>query len=300
MPDAATGTQQDVNPTPGTAATADAGTAATGTPAAPATTTVEVADRDAAELGRTLLEMGVTKDQLNGLLEAPQALQSIRYMVENDPQEFIRSLERTNPGAGENFLDKLSKLYVDRYARDGSGPGGGSGGNGGNANPNAELQAQIRELSEKVTGFQTEAQRQASASAQAQVQARFNARVDDLFGQLPPEKVPLTTYEKTLLRSALSNELASDPNAVKRVYNGNFVDVPNRFKNLVEGLVNDRKSVADAAAKSRERAVARSFPEISGGTAELPKDFYDVSDVKSEDLWDEGQLVKMLERTGGQ
>jgi hypothetical protein len=292
MPDAATG-NQEVNPTPGTPGTTpESQAAAAGTPAASATTTVEVADRDAAELGRTLLEMGVTKDQLNGILEAPQALQTIRYMVENDPQEFIRSLERTNPGAGENFLDKLSKLYVDRYAKDGSGQ------NGGKENPNAELQSQIRELSEKVTGFQTEAQRQANASAQAQIQARFNARVDDLFGQLPPDKVPLTTYEKTLIRSALSNELASDPNAVKRVYNGNFVDVPNRFKTLVEGLVNDRKSVADASAKARNKSAASAFPEISGGTVDLPKDFYDVTDVKTEDLWDEGPLVRTLERTG--
>lgn len=293
MPDAATG-NQEVNPTlVAEGATPDAPAQATGTPAAPATTTVEVADRDAAELGRTLLELGVTRDQLNGFLEAPQALQSIRYMVENDPQEFIRSLERTNPGAGENFLDKLSKLYVDRYAKDDSGQKGGN-------NPNAELQAQVRELSEKLTGIQTETQRQQASAAQAQVQARFNARVDDLFGQLPPDKVPLTTYEKTLIRSALSNELASDPNAVKRVYNGNFVDVPNRFKNLVEGLVNDRKSAAEASAKARDKSVAGAFPEISGGPVDLPKDFYDVSNVKTEDLWDEGSLVKMLERTGGQ
>ena len=265
------------------------------TPAAAPTTPVEVADKDAAELGKLLLDSGVTKDQVNDVLQAPQALAAIRYMVENDPQEFIRSLERTNPGAGENFLDKLSKLYVDRYSRDGSTATGGT-----KDAPNAELVQKIAELSETVNGFKTQAQQAASASAQAQVQARYNARVDDLFGQLPADKVPLTNYEKELIRGKLSNDLASDSNAVKRVYNGNFVDVPTRFKSIVEGLVQDRVAAATAASKARERSVSTAFPEISGGPVELPKDFYDVSGVKTEDLWDEGPLVKILERGAGQ
>lgn len=278
------------------ATTPDPAASAAATPATPPTTPVEVADKDAAELGKLLLDSGVTKDQVNDVLQAPQALAAIRYMVENDPQEFIRSLERTNPGAGENFLDKLSKLYVDRYSRDGS---PASGGNGKDA-PNAELLSKIAELSEKVNGFQTQAQQAAAASAQAQVKARFDGRVDDLFGQLPADKVPLTNYEKELIRGKLSNDLASDPNAVKRIYNGNFVDVPTRFKSIVEGLVQDRVAAATASAKARERSVSSAFPEISGGPVELPKDFYDVTGVKTEDLWDEGPLVKILERGAGQ
>lgn len=264
--------------------------AAASTTAVTTTTPVEVADREAAELGKLLLDSGVTKDQVNDVLQAPQALAAIRYMVENDPQEFIRSLERTNPGAGENFLDKLSKLYVDRYSKGDTVAGGTKDA------PNAELLAKIGELSEKVNGFQTAAQQAAAASAQAQVQARYNARVDDLFGQLPSDKVPLTNYEKELIKGKLSNDLASDSNAVKRVYNGNFVDVPTRFKSIVEGLVQDRVAAVTASAKSRERSVSASFPEISGGPVELPKDFYDVTGVKTEDLWDEGPLVRILEQ----
>jgi hypothetical protein len=257
---------------------------------AAATTTVTVADTDAAELGRTLLEMGVTKDQLNDLMAAPQALQSIRYMVENDPQEFIRSLERTNPGAGENFLDKLSKLYVDRYAKDGAKADGKDG-------ATDELQSQIRELSEKVTGFQTQAQQAAAASAQAQVMARFNARVDDLFGQLPKDAVPLTATEKRIITGALKDELTSDPNVVKRIYNGNFVDVPRTFKTLIESVVNDRKAAADASKAARERSSATALPDFGAGPVELPKDFYDVSDVPVDKLWDSDSFVNALTKT---
>jgi hypothetical protein len=255
------------------------------------TTTINVADTDAAELGRTLLEMGVTKDQINGILEAPQALQSIRYMVENDPQEFIRSLERTNPGAGENFLDKLSKLYVDRYAKDGAKPADGKPG------ATDELQSQVRELSEKLNGFATQAQQAAAASAQAQVMARFNARVDDLFGQLPKDAVPLTPYEKKIITGALKDELTSDPNVVKRIYNGNFVDVPRQFKTLIEGVVNDRKAAADASKAARERSTSSAFPDFGAGPVELPKDFYDVSNVPLDKLWDEDNFVNALTKT---
>src|SRR2546422_1049189 len=101
MPNAATATLKDVTSPNQPAPQAEPAKAADA-PAATATT-VEVADKDAAELGRLLLDSGVTKDQVNDLLAAPQALQAIRYQVENDPAEFIRSLERVNPGAGENF-----------------------------------------------------------------------------------------------------------------------------------------------------------------------------------------------------
>lgn len=260
------------------------------TTAATTTATVDAANKDAAELGQLLLDSGVTKDQINDVLQAPQALQAIRYMVENDPQEFIRSLERTNPGAGENFLDKLSKLYVDRYA----GKGGDADKGGKGDAPNAELSSKIAELSEQLNGMRSESQQRAAQAAQAQVQARYNARVDDLFSQLPADKFPLSPMEKELIKGKLSNDIASDPNSVKRVYNGNFVDVPRQFKTIVEGLANDRKAAADASKAARERVNNVAFPEISGGPVELPKDFYDVTDVPVDKLWDDEPFVRAL------
>jgi hypothetical protein len=286
MADEPNATLRDVTTPAHPASTTQEPPAATGTPAA-TPTTLEVADTDAAELGKLLLDSGVTKDQINDVLAAPQALQSIRYMIENDPQEFIRSLERTNPGAGENFLDKLSKLYVDRYSKE-------AGTKSGKDAPTTELHDQIRELSEKVNGFETRAQQAAASSAQAQIQARFNARVDDLFGQLPADKVPISNYEKELIRGKLSNDLAADSNAVKRVYNGNFVDVPTRFKSIVEGLVNDRKSAAEAQTSARERSVSTAFPDFGAGPVELPKDFYDVSNTPVDDLWNTDPFVRAL------
>ena len=292
MAESATATLKDVTAANPADANPAGTTAASATSAASPTVPVDTANTDAAELGQLLLDSGISKDQINDVLQAPQALAAIRYMVENDPQEFIRSLERTNPGAGENFLDKLSKLYVDRYSK-----GDVTSKNGAGADtPNAELSAKIAELSEQVNGFRTQAQQQAAQSAQAQIQARFNARVDDLFGQLPTDKFPLSSYEKELIRGKLQNDIAADTNAVKRVYNGNFVDVPRQFKTIVEGLANDRKAAADSQKAARERSTRVAFPEIQGGPVELPKDFYDVSDVPVDKLWDSDSFVTALSK----
>lgn len=261
----------------------------TGTPAASLTVPVDTANKDAAELGQLLLDSGIDKSKVNELLEAPGVLAAIRYQVENDPQEFIRGLERANPGAGENFLDKTSKLYVDRYARDDKPNADGKPDDKTN-----ELQNRMRELSEQVTGLRTEAQRTANAAAMAAVNARYEARVDDLFSQLPADKVPLTGTEKALIKDALSSRLGRDPDASKRVYNGNFYDVPKVFKGIVEGLLNDRKAAADAEKAARDRSTKASFPEFGAGPIELPKDFYDVSDTPLDKLWDTDGFVNAV------
>jgi hypothetical protein len=281
MPEGAATLKDVTAPNPAQAA-AEPGQAV-GSTAASVTVPVDTANRDAAELGQLLLDSGIDKSKVNELLEAPQALAAIRYQIENDPAEFIRSLERVNPGAGENFLDKTSKLYVDRYARDDK--SGESKGDKSDARTN-ELQDQLRTLTEKVTGFETQAQRAANAAAMAQINARYEARVDDLFSQLPADKVPLTATERGLIKDALSSRLGRDSDAAKRVYNGNFVDVPKQFKSIVEGLLNDRKAAADAEKTARDRSTKQSFPEFGSAPIELPKDFYDVSDTPVDKLWD--------------
>lgn len=258
----------------------------------PATVT---ADKDALEVGRILLDSGYSKEQINSLLDAPKALEALKYAVENDPKEFIRTLERNNPQAGEKFLDELSKLYVERYDRPADSKGDGKGSDKG-ASP--ELMEQVRKLQEQVGSFQTREEQRAQASAMAQVQARYAARVDDMFNQLPSDKFPLTNYERELIKGKLSADLAADPATVKRVMNGNFADVPRQFSRILEGLAADRKSAADAETKKREASSKLSFPQFTGGPAELPKDFYTPPESNApDDIWAVDGLVKVLEQT---
>jgi hypothetical protein len=83
--------------------------------AVPHATVHDTADKDAAELGRLLIESGYGRDKINELLAAPNALKSIEYQVRNNPQEFLSMLERTDPDAARNFHEKMADMYVERY-----------------------------------------------------------------------------------------------------------------------------------------------------------------------------------------
>lgn len=254
-------------------------------------------DKDAAEVGRILLGSGYAKEQINQLLDAPRALDALRYAVKNDPEEFIRSLERTDPGAGENFLDKLSKLYVERYDKSGA-PAASGDGKQKDA-PSAELFDKVRELEGEVGRFKSQAAAQAQAASDAQMSARYKARVEDLFSQLPKDKFPLADHERALVTDALSARLAADPSAVQRVRNGNFVDVPTVFKSIMDSVANGRKAAADAEKSARDKASRTMFPSFEGGPLELPKEFMAVPESNSaDDIWDVNPLVKALEASG--
>jgi len=268
-------------------------------PAQGAAPAIADANTDAIEVGNLLLGSGYTKDQINQLLEAPRALEALRYAIKNDPVEFVRSLERADPGAGENFYDKLTKEYVERYDRPGAAPGAAPANGGAKDAPNTELFDKVRELTEEVGRFKNQAQARDAAAADAQMAARYHARVDDLFSQIPKDKFPLEDYEVGLIKDALSSRLAADPQAVARVKMGNFVDVPNQFKGVLDSIARGRQAKADAETKARERATNAMFPTFEGGPMELPKEFTTLPESNSpDDIWDVGGLVKALEATG--
>lgn len=236
---------------------------------ATATTSTEVADPDAAEMGRILLESGVAKNQINDLLAAPRALAALRHAVVNDPQEFQRMLERTDPTAADQFMSKISDLYLERNQHLLKTPK-----EGGAKEGDSDLMRQVGALSEKITRYETEQSRRDQAAAMAQVKNRFEGRVDDLFGQLPKE-MGLTKTEKRGIRAVLETELAADPSAVQRITNGNFVDVPKTFKGIIESWTSDKKAAAEAAKTDREQVSSGSFGEFSSGPnpfMNLPKD----------------------------
>ena len=226
--------------------------------AAKATDDIKVVDAEAAEIGRIMLDSGYTKEKINQVLEAPAALNSLRYLINNNPQEFLNLLERTDPATGEKFLENMADTYVKRYA-----PKGDTGAKGGKE-ADASLMNEIAAMREELTGLRTAEQQRQNAATLAQISARYNARVDDLFSQLPKD-LALTKSEKTAMRAQLDKELGADQSVVQRVNNGNFVDVPNRFKSIVEGWASDRKASAQEAKEARERAERGSFADFPSG-----------------------------------
>lgn len=233
-----------------------------------ATPDVKIADAEAAEIGRIMLDSGYTKDKVNEVLQAPQALNSLRYLINNNPQEFLNLLERTDPATGEKFLENMADTYVKRYAPKGAAPAGDGKG------ADQALMSEVAALREELNGVKTAEQQRQNASAMAQIKSRYEARVDDLFGQLPKE-LGLNKAETRALRAQLNEELGSDPTVVQRVSAGNFVDVPHRFKSIVDGWSTERTASVTAAKTARDRASNAAFPDFSNGAQPFSVDIPD-------------------------
>ena len=266
-------------------------------PATPTTPEpAKAADPDAAEIGRIILESGFSKEQVNQLLEAPGALQAMKYQIESNPVEFLNTLARSNPQLAQKFQESLVDDYVNKYAPKDAPKAAGK------AAPNTELMDEVAELREKLNSVTTEREREKHQAAMAQIGARYNARVDDLFGQLP-QGLNLTKTESKALRAQLQAELSEDPTIVQRINNGNFVDVPRKFQTLVEGLAKERKEASEAEKTKRDQKLKQASVEFTNGA--LPVDLSAFTDVKqkqgpNQDYFDDPNVLgDALAKLGG-
>lgn len=250
--------------------------------ATPATTEPEIVapkiaeppDQEAIEIGQILRQSGISKDQLNALLEAPNQLAQLRYTLQNNPQEFLSQLERTDPKTGERFLETMADTYVSRYGDKGK----ASGKPDGDTN---ELQRQLEALQEQTNRLLSEREQDRQRAAFASAQQRYNARVDDLFALEGVQKLGLTKSEVKALRADLNATLGADSTVVDRISKGNFVDVPKAFQGIMDSWVTDKKAAIEAEKTQRDRAQKGAFPEFLSG----PNPIMQVPD-KAFDSWD--------------
>lgn len=247
----------------------------------------QITDAEAAEIGRVMLASGYTKDKINTVLQAPQALDALKFTIENDPEGFLRMLEQANPKAGEKFHEVMADVYVKRYGADGK-PAAGAG------DKNAPLMAEVAELRTKLDAMTNERQAERNAATMASIKSRYDSRVDDLFGQIPAD-VKLSKSEKAGMRALLDRELSTDPSIVQRVSNGNFVDVAPAFKKVIDNWSADRKALVEADKAAREKVNSNA----SGVVFDGPNPFMVDIPKGSDESWDatEAALAKALERS---
>jgi hypothetical protein len=226
--------------------------------AQPATVVAASTDADAAEIGRILLESGYSKDQLNDMMNAPTALASLRHLITDNPQELINLLDRTSPEASKKLLDVAADVYVKRYDRAPSGKAEDK------KDTSSDLMAEVEGLRTEVNSFRNQRDQEQARIALAQVKSRYDSRVEDLFNQLPKE-TGLTKSETKALRARVDAELAADPSIVQRVSTGNFVDVPHKFKAVLDEWSSDRKAAAQSAEDRRRGVNLNASPEYSNG-----------------------------------
>jgi hypothetical protein len=251
---------------------------------------VEALDPEAVEIGRILHASGVTKDQVNDLLQAPRALEAMRSALQGNPDEFFNMLQRTDPKTEEKLLQAGADRFVKRYADDTKPDGKGK------PDANSDLMREVGALREQLNTFRTKDEQREQRSAMAATRQRYDARVDDLFGLDGVKALGLTKSEQKSMRAQLDVELAKDPSVVQRASNGNFVDVPQVFQGIVEDWAKDRKEAAEVAAGTRKRSQSGAFSEFSSGA----NPFMDIDlPAGSSDSWDatETAMANALQRT---
>jgi hypothetical protein len=253
----------------------------------PSTPTVnETAVREAAELGQILIDSGYNRSQINQLLEAPTALESIRSLLQNNPQEFLNMLERSDPQAHEKLLETGADRFVDRYGTKDK-PAG--------KHADSETDLRMRSMQEKIDRLEAEENRRVQAAQLASATSRYEARVKDLLETKEIKELGLTNAEVKALKARLNTELAADPAIARRVTNGNFVDVPRAFKGLIDEWASDRRTAVESAKAQRERSEKGAFAEYQGG----PNPFMLDIPKGAADSWDSTELefAKALDRS---
>ncbi len=245
---------------------------------------------EAAEIGQIILNSGYSKEQLNDLLQAPGALNQLRYMVENDPKAFQQMLERASPDLGARFLDQMTNLYLERYGQDAVTEKDADG----KPAIGAEVQEQLRTLQERINQSEEKERQREQSAYLATIESRYNSRVDDLFKQIPKE-LNLTKSQEKSLRRSLQAELNDDPQARQRVLSGNFVDVPLKFQSLVTDWVNDQKAQHESLEAERKKVQSGASANFLSGPVQalMPKE-------TSSDSWDntEHDLAEAFKKLG--
>jgi hypothetical protein len=171
------------------------------------------------------------------------------------------------------LLDTAADEYVKRYGKE-------DGAKVVKGDANSTLMSEVEGLRNELNTFRTQREQEQSRIALAQVKSRYDARVDDLFNQLPKES-GLTGSERKALRARVDAELSQDSAIVQRVASGNFVDVPHKFKAILDEWVGDRKAATVAADNRRKGISDNANPEFTGG----PNPFMP-SDKAFADSWD--------------
>lgn len=217
---------------------------------------------EAAEIGQILLNSGYNKAQINQLLEAPNALQSIRALLDTDPKQFVKNYANANPAGASKLRDAIAEEYVELFADKGAPKADGK-------QPDSQLIGEVAALRDEVKGFRTREDQRNASVALAATSARYNARVDDFFSQDGIKKLDLTGTEQEAIRALLDKRLASDPTVVQRVSNGNFVDVAPTFKPIIEKWQADKRDAAEASKRQRDNVQNGASFTFPGGPESL-------------------------------
>lgn len=240
-----------------------------------------------AELGRILRDAGYSRENVNNLFDATNALGALRYAIQNDPQEFLRTLERADPRAGERFLETMADTFLQRY--------GGKETPADKGKQDSVPNAEVESLKERLARMENERTTERQQAQIAVTRQRYEQRVDDLFNLKEIKQLGLNKADVKNMRARIDVELGRDLGAAQRASSGNFVDVPKVFQGVLDEYVQEKKSSVQAEKETRERQQKGAFAEFQNG----PNPFMNVKIPDgASDSWDatENALANALKQ----
>jgi|SRR5579862_1430464 len=249
---------------------------------------VEEIPADAADIGRIILQSGYTREQLNDLLQAPQALNALRYAIQNNPSEFLNTLERADPRAGERFLETMADTFLQRY--------GGKETPGDKGKQDSVPNSEVETLKERLNRMEHERTTERQQAQIAVTRQRYEQRVEDLFNLKEVKELGLSKADVRNMRARVDVELGRDPGAAQRASSGNFVDVAKVFQVVLDEFVTEKKTSIEDQKKTREAQQKGAFSEFQSG----PNPFMNVKIPQgTDDSWDatENALATALKQT---
>lgn len=199
------------------------------------------------ELAKQLAEDGVTREGYGQLIEGRDALNKMGYLLKENPKEFFRTIELNDPETAKKALEEFSQIYLDRNLSREDQARIEAGQPLEEADP---MQKQLEDLQSELKSLKDNAMARDQAASVATIKSRYEARINDLFSQLPDN---MPKHHQEALRAMLDRSLGADEQAAGRIRQGNFVDVPNHFKKILDNWAAETKAANDAEIAKREQ-----------------------------------------------
>lgn len=207
-----------------------------------------------------LVELGITPINAKDFIAAKQGLDALPALMKNNPDLLMDEIQKYDPQAHDEFMERVSDRWFEqkgkRMYEQQQGSPNGSRIEKSEPVVDPEFQTVKREWAQ----FKAERQQEAASKQQAVIQENYNKSLDSLMSKLPKE-VPEDKREYILLKA--KDLVNSDPQALKRIAQGVYTDVPKYFAEASRRVTADTKTAATAEHEARRGVEIRGSKEIT-------------------------------------
>lgn len=242
------GTGTTTGATGAASGTTDAG--GTGTAAGASSTSIAVTDPSAAEQLRQLADLGITPQNAQEWTEKGQTLESLAYMLANNPKEFFASIERINPQGHKKLLDTAADIYLDRLPPEQR--TGSTASSTAQTGADSELAREVKRLTQQVETITAQRRQEEGARQYNATKAAYQTKVNEIMGTEVVKKMGLDATEEEYVRLAVDKSIGADQASLNRINKGVLVDVATHVTRALNKVGANRTAKNTTATTARE------------------------------------------------